>query len=179
MASSRLINASRMNAARTLTLSSPVSGIKNLSLWLETTSLSSFDSEPQNNDPIQNWHDLSPQNSSRFTASQSTSTKRPLYKTGVFNGLPALVFDDTDDDMLLGSNFSAGSNTSYFFVVQPSPVDVSGIFDSAPNRIWVFRNLCDTPYYASCPGDGSFSWWNGSNPTPQAMLGLSGYRERL
>ena len=170
--SSRLVNSSRISLARTQTQSSPVQGIKGLNLWLDTVSLASFDNEPENNDQIQNWLDISPQNTIKFIARQNTQIKRPTYKTNVFNGLPALVFDGNDDDMVI-NNLDAGSNTSYFFVVQPATAQVEGIFDSAPNKLWVFRNLCDQPDYPTCEGDGAFSWWNGSNPTPQTKLGLA------
>lgn len=175
---SKVLDFARLNSARTQTQSSPVSGVSNLSLWLETTSSESFNTDPNNGDQISTWKDINSQSTIRFPASQSESSKQPTYKTNSINNLPALVFDGSDDDMVI-SNFSAGSNTSYFFVVQPASNQVEAIFDSAPNQMWVFRNLCDEPNYPTCTGDGAFSWWNGNNPTPQVPLGLTAQKSYI
>ncbi|MBP7710734.1 MAG: hypothetical protein KA100_06685 [Rickettsiales bacterium] len=169
----RLVRNFKISVAKTQTQSSPVAGIKNLALWLEATAENSFGgSGPENNSGVQTWVDTSPQAVSRFSAVQNNTLKQPTYLSDGINGLPALKFDGADDDMAM-AGFSAGSNTSYFFVVQPAAAQVEAIFDSAPNQPQVFRNLCDEPNYPTCTGDGAFSWWTGTNPTPQVTLGLA------
>lgn len=51
---------------------------------------------PVNNDSITGWSDLS---GNARHLSQATSSKMPLYKTGVANGLPGVLFDSVDDMM--------------------------------------------------------------------------------
>ncbi len=171
--SSRLVKKMRLNSARTQTQSSPVASIKDLALWLDTTMESSFGgSEPEESAEIATWYDTNPQSTLKYNATQGSSTKYPTYDSSAINNLPALNFDGSNDDMVVTS-LNAGSNASYFFVIKPTTAQVEAILDSAPNQTWVFRNLCDQPNYPTCTGDGAFSWWNGTNPTPQTQLGLS------
>ena len=53
-----LIAKSRLAAAQTITNSSPINGIKDSALWLETSNDSSFaEAENANNNPITVWYD--------------------------------------------------------------------------------------------------------------------------
>ena len=55
-----LVAKSRLAAAQTLTTSSPINGIKDSALWLETSVDSSFvDGETTNNNSITTWYDSS------------------------------------------------------------------------------------------------------------------------
>ncbi len=63
---SRLIKQFKLSSASSLTRSSSISSIPNLTLWLETTLDGSVTSvtngtSPSNNDAISNWNDLNPQ----------------------------------------------------------------------------------------------------------------------
>jgi len=96
--SSRLINNSRLNSAKTLTQSSPVSSVRDLYLWFETTSDKSFGTvEVYDGVSIANWYDINPQNNSKYTLSQSgIDSIKPTYVTGAINGLPAINFGGND-----------------------------------------------------------------------------------
>lgn len=92
---SRLVSQFRLTTARTLTLSSPVNSIKDLSLWLETTSENSFDITAQEDDScIKNWYDINPQTTSKINVSQSNTSKCPVYKSSGINNLPAIYFNN-------------------------------------------------------------------------------------
>jgi len=53
-----------------------------------------------NNDTVRRWGDNSPVANH---GNQTTSGSRPIFKTGIRNGHPALLFDGTDDCLLLTS----------------------------------------------------------------------------
>jgi hypothetical protein len=59
------------------------------------------------NDPIDTW----PDSSGNGIDLTQTSTARPLYKTGIVNGLPVARFDGSDDYMSSGS-FTLSSNVN-------------------------------------------------------------------
>jgi prepilin-type N-terminal cleavage/methylation domain-containing protein len=95
--SSRSVAKMRLTSARTLTQSSPVAGIRNLVLWLETTSEKSFDDlEAQDATAVTNWYDINPQSIQKNNGT-SSGTTRPLYTDNVLNGLPVLRFDGVND----------------------------------------------------------------------------------
>ncbi|GDX36119.1 hypothetical protein LBMAG18_06300 [Alphaproteobacteria bacterium] len=119
--SSRLVNQMRLTSARSLTLSSPVSAISDLSLWYETTSPKSFDSEnPSNGEYIAKWYDLNPQRLEKLDLSQTgADSSKPIYETNAINGLPALRFNGgqfLERVNTLGGNFARTDQISIFFV---------------------------------------------------------------
>ncbi len=97
--SSRLIRQFRISAAQSITKSSPVSSIKNLSFWLETTLVESFDeAEVEDNFPITNWKDISPTSTNKVSAlaHATDAAQRPTYIADCFKSLPCLNFDGND-----------------------------------------------------------------------------------
>jgi prepilin-type N-terminal cleavage/methylation domain-containing protein len=118
--SSRLVARSRLSNARALTQSSPVSSVKNLTFWVETTSEQSIiDSETEADSTVTTWYDLNPQTSIKANLSGSTTT-RPKYKTnaaGLVNSLPTLNFDGTDDFMSTTSFSNVGAAGSSVFLL--------------------------------------------------------------
>ena len=125
--SSRLISQMKLASARQLTISSPVSSIKNLSLWLEPTLESSFDVNEASNDSfVTNWFDINPQTSNKLVANQSNQSFKPKYFTNEINGLPALRFDGNSDWMTLGVILGLESNSKItVFVVNKFATNTS------------------------------------------------------
>ncbi|MCK5029182.1 MAG: hypothetical protein KAR57_06080, partial [Bacteroidales bacterium] len=79
-------------------------------IWYSANSLLLSDT-----DPVITWDDLS---GNANDASQGTGTARPLYRTGQINGLPAVVFDGTDDFMPFDGSLIANSDYTVIFVGQ-------------------------------------------------------------
>ena len=72
---SRMLVDSRLKSARALTRSSPVAGIKDLALWLETTSAESFlSSQAENGTQLTLWNDINPQVRNPFFARWGSSS---------------------------------------------------------------------------------------------------------
>jgi prepilin-type N-terminal cleavage/methylation domain-containing protein len=101
--SSRLVSNSRIKTAQTLTQSSPVAGIKGLSLWLETTSSNSFVAGVEDGDDITTWNDINPQTTQKFFALRSISDSTLEYRENdndSIGHLPSLYFSGSVNQIL-------------------------------------------------------------------------------
>lgn len=70
--------------------------IPNLQLWLDATRINQAD-----NTAVASWAD---QSGNAYNAEQSGTAARPTYRTNQLNGLPAVVFDGTDDVLTIPSS---------------------------------------------------------------------------
>ncbi len=85
-----MVKKSQLQTARNLTTSSPVSGVKDLMLWYETSLESSFKTtEAADNTQISVWYDNNKQSMAKNNATQATSTNQPKFIENVFEGIPA------------------------------------------------------------------------------------------
>lgn len=64
--------------------------ISGLTLWFAADRLTGFN----DGDAVTTWPDLS---GNGYDVTQATAANKPLYKTGIFKGRPALLFDGSDD----------------------------------------------------------------------------------
>lgn len=117
----------KLKIAQNLTKNSRVGRIENLELWLETTSenslatgTSSFTDKanPIDQDAIGRWNDISPNilPTLRNNATQTTLANQPKYIRKSINGLPALLFDGSNDSFSFNGNFLVGSDYTIFVV---------------------------------------------------------------
>ncbi len=120
---------SKITAARTITQSSRASSIKGIALWVDATA-DSFGAEIADNDSVQKWFDINPQNTVKDNFVQTDSAQMPKYKTKAINGLPAIKFDGVAQNMYISSFADiAPSNgiTAFAVLRSPSPLPASGI----------------------------------------------------
>lgn len=74
-----------------MTQSSPVPFIKDLLIWVETTSTKSFtQQEPSDNYPIEQCNDIDPVSLDRNNAIQNNESRKPIYRSNIWNGLPVV-----------------------------------------------------------------------------------------
>ena len=123
--SSRLIRQFKLSAARSQTQSGPVSSIKDLGAWFETTLAASFiDGEIEDSalltapTGVTVWYDINSASSIKRDASSGSSGTRPFYYANCMNGLPCLRFDGTNDLLLFDGTFLAGNDYTIFVVEQ-------------------------------------------------------------
>lgn len=117
-----LVGKFKLSTARNLTKSGPVSGIQGLVAWWETTSEESFlSSETGKGLLVSSWTDISPQTTVRNIATQVTDASKPTYDDGAINGLPALLFKRTNDDV--GTYLALPYNSA----MQPSQLTVFAV----------------------------------------------------
>jgi prepilin-type N-terminal cleavage/methylation domain-containing protein len=119
--SSRLLEKARLQSAQSATMSSPVSGIPDLILWLEPTLNKSFDqnSIPDNESLITVWKDINPQTSTPSDVVQNGGSPiTPIFISNCINGLPCMRFDGADDrfEGEIDINPSVSPNLTIFVV---------------------------------------------------------------
>ncbi len=121
---SRIIRASKLRSAESITTNSPVASIDNIVIWVEATSEKSFNSGEAidtaigQTGTISAWRDINPYTTTPNNASQSTSGDRPRYLASAINGLPAVNFDGSTDFLGYDGTSIANSNYSIFVVEQ-------------------------------------------------------------
>ncbi len=123
--SSRLIKQFKLSAARSQTQSGPVSSIKDLAAWFDTTSTTSFidaeaeDSALTGGSGVSYWYDINTSSSIKRNASNIGATNTyPYYYASCINGLPCLRFDGTNDSLDFDGTFLAGVDYTIFVVEQ-------------------------------------------------------------
>ncbi|MBU6140406.1 MAG: type II secretion system GspH family protein [Proteobacteria bacterium] len=131
-----LVSKMRLQTARSLTKSSPVNSIKDLTLWLETTSVNSFDlaidASDSNSNSVGTWYDISPY-SIKYNSTAPATTNKPKLTNNAIKGLPALLFDGTND-ILNNTTLFTATNISAFVVATNDDVNgyrriISGYVD--------------------------------------------------
>ncbi len=118
---SRMIAASKLKSAQSLTQSSPVNSIEGVVLWLEPTSETSLQNSSNSynvsdNDNIKNWNDIN-QGTKKFVATESTNM--PIYKKDGIGNLPTLFFDAATNGAsgdILTINYDASLNSDTFTI---------------------------------------------------------------
>ena len=130
---SRLVGRSRLKSAKSLTQSSPVTGIKDLSTWFETTLDKSFKpAEAVDGTTISTWYDIQDV-SNKITATSAGSAV--VYEDNSINGLPTLRFASGGTGYFtLSDNGAFMNNTPYsaFYVARMSVAPASA---TAPRSI--------------------------------------------
>ena len=122
--------------------------------WLDAGSLTLADG-----DPVDTWTDRSG-NSKNFTGAD---TARPIFKTGIINGLPVVRSDGVDDQLDSASASSVKSiaivgKYSSSTIVANTPGLLTGM--SAPNNTYIVGGGAGQTIWSVFPGDVSY-WKNG------------------
>lgn len=112
----------KLNAARSLTESSPVATTEDLVAWYESTSKKSFDSEIDEDDPdynsVSDWFDINPQATIKKHGYQTTDDYKPTFSLNTKLKLPMVYFDGTNDCIKLPDNTLPFADHSYtIFIV--------------------------------------------------------------
>ena len=93
-------------------------------VWLDASQ-----EEQNNNELVGNWHD---QSGNGYDFIKATDPPKPIFKTGIINGLPALLFDGIDDSLTgitgLGEN---QPNTMFMVAKLVVAEDDVALFDTA------------------------------------------------
>lgn len=149
---SSLIIKARLNAAKALTQSSPVSAITGLRLWLETTMEDSFAPDQASDDnAIQIWYDRNPQVSGKLYA-RTPSTTIKYKQNSYINSLPSLYFPSgatsdfftvsTDSASTVATAIPTSNNIfSYFLVVRSEAAgEARNVFHNGSSDGWGYAH---------------------------------------
>ena len=146
--SSRLVRAMKLNTARSLTRSSDVASIRNLTAWFDATAEGVLSTtipatsgatyaDPGHRDNVLVWKDSNPQDTDadKVILYNTTSANAPIYLNSAISGLPALYFDGADiltSNNLVTMPLSAGSKNYSMFTVfnydTTATCDIAAIF---------------------------------------------------
>ncbi|MBU6139987.1 MAG: prepilin-type N-terminal cleavage/methylation domain-containing protein [Proteobacteria bacterium] len=142
-----VVDKSRIRVARALTESSPVYGISDLELWLETTSIASFRADGiESGTQIQNWYEIGP---SIIKSTASAGSKAQYQKRGI-NNLPSLRF--AASYYVISAPFfkspapTLSNNYSIFVVLKTN---------TSTNNQWLFYARQGTAAYPTYPSVAS------------------------
>jgi len=124
---SRLVGQMRLATAKSLTQSSPVSSIRNLVTWYETTADKSPDDAVEEDGlVVNNWYDINPQ---AITKNHATSTVGPTYKASCINGLPCLQFNGSSQILHSTQNLGTTTELTLFVVFYSNVLSCGGVCD--------------------------------------------------
>ena len=126
---SHLYAKSKLATARNITDNSEVHYTEGLLVWLDATATEAFDDEYiGDGDTIAKWTSNNNRSILEFNVEQDSDPAKPTYNSDGINGLPAVVFDGSND-VLTRSNTKitdfSGTNTHTTFVVQYDTKDPS------------------------------------------------------
>ncbi len=135
--SSILINKFHLSSARTLTISSPVSSIKDLAIWLESTMETSFiESQQEDGKEITAWYDINPQTTQKLNLYQDNIEVLPMFKQQTIYNLPTIYFDG-------GNYLTSSSSFRLSDIAQKNQVTIFSVTK------YIDESSCNTPYIAS------------------------------
>ena len=117
--------------------------LSGLTLWYAAHRITGLN----DGDAVTTWSDLS---GNGYDVTQGTAANRPLYKTNIFNGLPALLFDGSNDSLenTTVNPFTAGAARTVF-VVAKQLSDTGGIFVCFRRTatVWCYHNALNSGTY--------------------------------
>ncbi len=143
LASNAIIKKFRIQTAQTLTISSPVQGITDSVLWLESSLDKSFkNSESSDTSSLSAWYDVR-ESVNKNNATQSNSANYPTYSNSI-NSIQAVKFDGTNGYFTVDG--SVLNNTNYtIFVLEQRDSNKSGNYfigdSSSGNESTTNKNL--------------------------------------
>ncbi len=143
LASNAIIKKFRIQTAQTLTISSPVNGISDSVLWLESSLDKSFkSSESSDTSSLSAWYDVR-ESVNKNNATQSNSGNYPTYSNSI-NSIQAVKFDGTNGYFTVDGTVL--NNTNYtIFVLEQRESNKSGNYfigdSSSGNESTTNKNL--------------------------------------
>lgn len=125
-------------------------------LWFDADAITGL----VDGDPVQTWSDGS---GNDRHATQATAAARPVYKTAMVNGLPAVRFDGVDDNLATPAFAQSTVWTAFVVVKRLSGTDVASLVDSdSSGGIRIAQHI----RYANASNAGSVAFNTAGSPFP-------------
>ncbi len=180
LASNAIIKKFRIQTAQTLTISSPVQGIPDSVLWLESSLDKSFkDSESSDTTSLSTWYDVR-ESVNKNNATQSNSANYPTYSNSI-NSIHAVKFDGTNGYFSVDGSVLNDTNYTIFVLEQRESSksgnyfigDSSSSNESTTNKNLVLGYSADGTIKHSQSSDNSYtssiSSYSSSNGKPRVF----------
>lgn len=126
-----------LSGKKAWTPSTALSGYSPL-VWLKSDSIVASDG-----DAIAAWNSISP---GSINLAQADADKKPLYKTNILNGLPALLFDGSNDGLTSALDLSAYDKATIFLICTAahSATTINMIMELGTSLFSIYRDVDDT-----------------------------------
>ena len=176
--SSRLVKRMKIITAQNLTNSSPISSIKDLIFWYETSLEKSFnDVEEQENSFLTAWYDISPTSVDKLhTYPPASTANQPKFNDSIMNGLPAVRFDG-DDYFILNPNLFYNNNFTLILVERKLSTNAFCIF--AWNPPWTGSCNYNECFHICYRADNHFTFDFYASSTEFVSNELIGIKNRI
>lgn len=116
-------------------------------------------------DVVGEWQDIS---GNAKHATIGTTTNKPTYRLNVFNGLPAIEFDGTNDSLSISLSSTNGSYTIYTVIEPTATASARYFYDAATGRlVLALRSGADGTTVAYFDG---VNWRGGYVPTVNKQI---------
>lgn len=174
LGASKLYSSFRLISARSLTQSSPVPGIPNLVIWLETSSDKSFiNTEASDGSRVSTWYNLSPQATMVYKAQNvASSSLWPTYKENCINNLPCLYFDGTGTYLDMTQSDSGKTLEVTYFVVASAYTSEARAIISGSKSGWVVGDVFSFRF-------GPYLWYQLAGSGGSVITSSYDYRTKL
>ncbi len=177
---SRLVGEMKLSSGRSLTKSSDVASMANLTLWLETTSETAVTSATNGNNPsdldkISSWDDSNPQSLNKINLTQSTDAARPVYIANGINGLPSIKFESTSDFLQTTTTPIGAGDDDYTMVIVWRATTMSGTQVLMGQGTNTTLNNAQAMFATNNTQCGFAGYFNDSYTNPCGLIGNSNY----
>ena len=122
----------RSTVARSLTTNSPLIRINDLAIWIDASSVESYQTLPKDGVKINLLKDIKTSRD-KINFTQSVVSKQPIYRNSLINGVGGIEFDGIDDYMtsensVLSQNISQLGQITIFMVTNILTSSGTGVF---------------------------------------------------
>ncbi len=122
----------RSTVARSLTTNSPLIRINDLAMWIDASTVESYQTLPKDGTKINLLKDIKTSRD-KINFTQSVASKQPIYRNSLINGIGGLEFDGKDDYMnsensVLSQNISQLGQITIFMVTNILTSSGTGVF---------------------------------------------------
>jgi len=144
-----------LKTAQSLTKSSRILRIDELSLWLESTSDNAFTKEKGDNKAISIWKDINPKSTFPIATNSTSASLYPSYISSAINNLPAASFSKTSpsigDCLTISNNYLINNSENFvlYLIYNPKTLDDGIIIEknNATSTNFPFSLELNSGYY--------------------------------
>lgn len=176
--SSRLVKRMKIITAQNLTNSSPISSMKDLIFWYETSLEKSFnDAEEQESSFLTAWYDINPTSVDKVNIFSATSNvNQPKFSENIMNGLPAVRFDG-DDYFIINPNLYV--NTNFTLIIVERKLSTNAMCLLGWNPPWTGSCNYSECFHFCYRGDNHFTFDFYASSTEFVSNELLGIKNRI
>ena len=146
--SGEIIRKSRLKTARHLTSTAPISTMKDVVFWFESSSVNSFTTaQPEDEEEIAIWKDINPRSTEKYFAVKEANS-HVTYSEEAINSIPGLIFSGETSD------------SGYFTLSKSESIDDATNVEVEDNKFTLF--IVSKAYDVANDSRNRSSFYNGN-----------------